>query len=192
MKRRDDKIDKLQTEVTNLRNKEKELQQREEEVNDKTISYAEMNDKLRQLQFKISYLRRKNVNNNENMRATITDLENRCEVLERENMELNQLIELVNDEEIVTFENGKYTDEVRETIMELLALNVSMNKVNDVIRTVVKKLTNKAIGRLPANAVKSRILVEARHLAQVHVAEAMLDGGVSGENGNCLHGDGTS
>ena len=35
MKRRDDKIDKLQTEVTNLRNKEKELQQREEEVNDK-------------------------------------------------------------------------------------------------------------------------------------------------------------
>ena len=126
------------------------------------------------------------------MRATITDLENRCEVLERENMELNQLIELVNDEEIVTFENGKYTDGVRETIMELLALNVSMNKVNNVIRTVVKKLTNKAIGRLPANAVKSRILVEARHLAQVHVAEAMLDGGVSGENGNCLHGDGTS
>lgn len=75
------------------------------------------------------------------------------------------------------FENGRYCDEVRETIMELLSLNVSMNKVNEVIHTVIQKLTKKSVGRLPSNAVKSRLLLEARHLAHVQVAEVMLEGG---------------
>ena len=92
----------------------------------------------------------------------------------------------------MTFENGKYCDERRETIMELLSLNVSMNKVNEVIKTVMHKLSNKSIGRLPSNAVKSRLLVEARHLAHLQVAEEMLKEGVDGYTGNCLHGDGTS
>ena len=90
------------------------------------------------------------------------------------------------------FENGRYCDEVRETIMELVSLNVSMNKVNEVIHTVIQKLTKKSVGRLPSNAVKSRLLLEARHLAHVQVAEVMLEGGVDGLKGNCLHGDGTS
>ena len=41
---------------------------------------------------------------------------------------------------MTTFENGKYVDEVQEVIMDLLALNVSMSKVNEVIRTVLHKL----------------------------------------------------
>lgn len=75
------------------------------------------------------------------------------------------------------FENGRYCNEVRETIMELLSLNVSTNKVNEVIHTVIQKLTKKSVGRLPSNAVKSRLLLEARHLAHVQVAEVMLDEG---------------
>jgi len=119
-------------------------------------------------------------------------LEQKTSLLLLEKAELNQLIDILNDDEIVTFENGRYCDEVRETIMELLSLNVSMNKVNDVIHTVIQKLTKKSVGRLPSNAVKSRLLLEARHLAHVQVAEAMLEGGVDGLKGNCLHGDGTS
>lgn len=117
-------------------------------------------------------------------------LEQKTSLLLLEKAELNQLIDI--DDEIVTFENGRYCDEVRETIMELLSLNVSMNKVNEVIHTVIQKLTKKSVCRLPSNAVKSRLLLEVRHLAHVQVAEVMLEGGVDGLKGNCLHGDGTS
>ena len=52
---------------------------------------------------------------------------------------------LLEDDTISTFEDGKYADEVREVIMELLAMNVSMSKVNDVIWTVLKKLAGKSL-----------------------------------------------
>jgi hypothetical protein len=55
-----------------------------------------------------------------------------------------------------------------------------MNKVNEVIHTFIQKLTKKSVGRLPSNAVKSRLLLKARHLAHVQVAEVMLEGGVDG------------
>ena len=35
-------------------------------------------------------------------------------------------------------------------MMELLSMNVSINKVNDVIQTVKKRLTNKEIDKLPS------------------------------------------
>ena len=55
----------------------------------------------------------------------VTDLNN-------ENKELQMLISLLNYEVIVTFEGGRYRDEIREVVMELLSLDVSMNKMNDV------------------------------------------------------------
>ena len=41
-------------------------------------------------------------------------------------------------------------DHICLTIMELLSMNVSINKVNDVIQTVKKRLTNKEIDKLPS------------------------------------------
>jgi len=45
---------------------------------------------------------------------------------------------LLEDDTISTFEDGKYVDEVQEVIMELLAMNVSMSKVNEVINSFEK------------------------------------------------------
>ena len=76
--------------------------------------------------------------------------------------------------------------------MELLNLNVSIGKINLVIRAVLKKLGSKKIGRLPSAGVKSRILQGSLILAQKQVGEAMLEGGITEDTGNTLHGDGTS
>lgn len=202
LKRRDSKIEKLEGDLSNLRDKENEreirnakLDECREKLTQKEVDYDYLNEKLRKLQFKLSYLKRKfdsQKTKNDEMQNEMQVLEQKTSLLLLEKAELNQLIDILNDDEIVTFENGRYYDEVRETIMELLSLNVSMNKVNDVIRTVIQKLTKKSVGRLPSNAVKSRLLLEARHLAHVQVAEAMLEGGVDGLKGNCLHGDDTS
>ena len=93
---------------------------------------------------------------------------------------------------IQTFADGKYSDDVRLTIMELLSMNVSLSKVN-VIRTVLSRLAHKDIDRLPSKALKSQLLIEARHLADIQTVEAMLSGiDLNSVLGNTLHGDGTS
>ena len=105
---------------------------------------------------------------------------------------MEQLTCLLEDDTITTFENGKL-DEVREVIMDLLAMNVSMSKANEVIRTVLQKLAGKSISRLPSKAVHSRLLVEAKHLADVQLGRAMLEeADPSQVIGNTLHGDGTT
>ena len=105
---------------------------------------------------------------------------------------MEQLTCLLEDDTITTFENGKL-DEVREVIMDLLAMNVSMSKANEVIRTVLQKLAGKSISRLPSKAVHSRLLVEAKHLGDVQLGRAMLEeADPSQVIGNTLHGDGTT
>ena len=125
--------------------------------------------------------------------ANILKLESCAKELKEKNKELEQLTCLLEDETISTFEDGKYVDEVREVIMDLLAMNVSMSKVNEVIRTVLKKLTWKRLSRLPSKAVHSRLFVEAKHLADVQLGRAMLEeADPSQVVGNTLHRDGTT
>ena len=73
----------------------------------------------------------------------------------------------------------------------LLSLNVSIDKIEQLIKAVLNKLAKKDIERLPSAGVKARLMQEALFLGQMQVAEAMLED-VSGDSGNCLHGDGTS
>ncbi|XP_072051465.1 uncharacterized protein [Amphiura filiformis] len=123
----------------------------------------------------------------------IRQLTQKMKVLDERNKELEQLFVLLESEEIETFHDGKYDDEVREVIMDLLCMNVGMNKVNDVIRAVLQKLAKKDIGRLPSNHIKSNLLMEARFLADVEVAEAMRKGAdLQSVLGNSIHGDGTT
>ncbi|XP_063962848.1 uncharacterized protein LOC135155998 [Lytechinus pictus] len=119
------------------------------------------------------------------------NLQERIHFLEQKNMELQQLINLMEDDKIQTFADGKFNDSVCLTIMELLACNVSISKIDTVIRTVLKNLAGKEVDRLPSMETKSRILSEARHLADVEVASAMKASRPGDAIGNCIHGDGT-
>ena len=73
------------------------------------------------------------------MTFELDTLNTRVRELAVENRQLEQLVALFQDNELVTFEGGRYTDDIREVVMELLSLNVSMNKVNDVIKVVLKR-----------------------------------------------------
>ena len=121
----------------------------------------------------------------------VNHLTKEVDELRGENKDLNGLIALLQDDEIVTFQDGKYCNDVREVIMELLSLNVSMGKVNDVIKVVLAKLAKKNVNRLPSSGLKSRLMSEALIIAQLHVADEMLSS-TEKDAGNCLHGDGTS
>lgn len=124
----------------------------------------------------------------------ICDLKEQINLRNKKITELQQLNVLLESDQIKTFENGWYVNEVRECIMSLLAeCNVSMNKVNSVISTVLKKMTGVLPARLPSMAVKSRLLVEAKSVAQQQIVEAMLkDSDPTSLVGNTLHSDATS
>ena len=113
--------------------------------------------------------------------------------IELKQKELEYLESILKDEKTQTFANGKYADEVRLTVMELLSMNVSINKVNAVIKVVLNRLAKKDIDRLPSKSLKSQMLIEARHLADIQIGQAMLQGNdLSSVLGNTLHGDGTT
>ena len=61
----------------------------------------------------------------------LQELTAKTESLNRENGELEKLVTLLQDGEVVTFQDGKYCDDVREVAMKLLSLNVGVNKVDD-------------------------------------------------------------
>ena len=77
---------------------------------------------------------------------------------------------------MVTFQDGKYCDDVREVVMKLSSLNVGVNNVDDVIKVVLRKLAKKEVTRLPSAGTKCRLMQEALLVAQLQVAEAMTEG----------------
>ena len=68
--------------------------------------------------------------------------------------------------------NGKYTEEVRICIMELLAHNIGIKKVEPVIRAVLN-LANVTCSQLPQHTAISDMLLEARALSQIQLAETL-------------------
>ena len=105
---------------------------------------------------------------------------------------LEQLVDILKDPvNSNTFQEEKYTNDVRECVMALLSLKVSIDKVDQVTKVVLNKLEKQDIGRLPSAGVEARLMQEALFLGQIKVSEGMLED-VSGDSGNCLHVDGTS
>ena len=90
------------------------------------------------------------------LEAECSSLKDEVSQLRAENRDLEQLVALCNSDEVVTFADGRFTDEIREVIMNLVALNVSINKVNDVIRVVLRTLLKKDVDklRLPSMALR--------------------------------------
>ncbi|XP_052266845.1 nuclease SbcCD subunit C-like [Dreissena polymorpha] len=112
----------------------------------------------------------------------------------KEIKELQQIIDISDSNEVVTFENGKYTNEIRQCCMQLIHEgNVSLNKVPDVISSVMRALTGKVPQRLPSKTLLSWLSAEAKVVSSRHVAQAMLDGFNPADNkGHTLHQDATS
>lgn len=73
--------------------------------------------------------------------------EENAELLE-ENAVLNEELCQLKSQSIVTMVDGKYTEEVRLCVVELLALNIGSNMVEPAIRTVLK-LVDMSCTQLP-------------------------------------------
>ena len=194
-----DANEELSDEKNNSINLSSELESKQEVIEGLNASIAQLKqDKIKYIKI-LDYYKRQSKNktisdlNLQVSEKEYDELEKKLENMIAEYRELHDIISLMENDEIVTFENGKYKNEIHEVIMSLLSMNVSINKVNDVIRTVPKKLAGKSVSHLSSKRLISKLMNEANFIVHVQVAEAMLDG-VSFANllENCLHGDGTS
>ena len=107
--------------------------------------------------------------------------------LENENQVLSERIEeLLKEKEVVTFQSGKYNDDIREICMYVLSKGVGINVCEDIVRNVVKKLMNVDIGRLPKKSRLATMKIECDMLAKLHAGNVMLE-----TENNTLHIDGS-
>ena len=73
---------------------------------------------------------------------------------------------------LTTFEGGKYSDELRMCVMELLSHNVAILRVVPVIQSVLK-LAGVTCNRLPKHTAINDMLIEVRALSQMQLAEVL-------------------
>ncbi|KAJ8356506.1 hypothetical protein SKAU_G00193000 [Synaphobranchus kaupii] len=108
----------------------------------------------------------------EQAEASIQQLKAELKQMERRERELQAVVDCTERDEVATFENGRYTNEIREVCMTLLTEgNVSIRKLPKVLTTVIKNLTGKVPQRLPSKTLlSSRIMMEARIVASKQVS----------------------
>ena len=102
------------------------------------------------------------------------------------NAALQEELTQLTSRTITTMVNGKYTEEVRLCVMDLLSHNVGIKRVEPIIRAVLK-LANVTCHQLPQPTAISDMLLEGRVLSQIQLAETLT----ASEN-NTLHSDGTT
>ena len=92
------------------------------------------------------------------LKSRIVELENDVEVLQEE------IQEFLKTPAVKTFQNGKYTDEMRAVYEDLLCRGVGTTEnVQHVVRTVIEKLAGLEYGRLPQATFARYMYIEARH-----------------------------
>ena len=94
--------------------------------------------------------------------------------LEQKNLDLQDTVEeLISAEDIVTYQKGKYTDDVRACCYELLSLNVGVQNVKAVITTVLKNIVHKSAERLPSCTTLCDMMIESLTVAQAQLGEEL-------------------
>ena len=89
-------------------------------------------------------------------------------------MDLQDIVEeLISTEDIVTYQQSKYTDNVRACCYELLSLNVGVQNVKAVITTILKNIAHKSVERLPCRTTLCDMMVESLTVAQAQLGEEL-------------------
>ena len=131
--------------------------------------------------------RRKEQTEERNVSKEIEELNDEVIELQNENADLrDQLQAFLDDDEIASFENGKYKDDVRQVYYSLINKGISIRNIESTIRTVLKNLAGKKIGRLPQKSLSAEMMVECQILSDQQVGKVILEG-----PNNTLHLDGT-
>ena len=109
------------------------------------------------------------------LRLEVESLKEKISSLHLDNAEMNERIESILTEDIITFEAGKYTNDVRACIYELLSLNVGVRNVPQIIRSVLGNIMHKSVKRLPSHRLTCQMIIESLTVAQAQLGEKLSE-----------------
>ena len=123
--------------------------------------------------------------------SKIQELQDHIKLLENELLETQDRVNaFCADDQILCFRNGEYSNSVQEVYKDLLCMGVGTANVEEIIHTVLKKLANMECDRFPKPTFSKYMLLEARALSQIQVADTVLKDWDTAHN--TLASDGTS
>ena len=67
----------------------------------------------------------------------------------------------------------KYSDKIRQTIIELLQQNVAMRNVGPIMEAVRRNLTGERLNQVPSKDVACKILKEANFIAKSQIVREL-------------------
>ena len=120
------------------------------------------------------------------LNSELTQASNNLKYFENLSVELQEEINNIDKNYICTFKNGKYTDEIRSVYYEMLQSNVSVARCGQLLKTILKKMVNVDLDKVPQKSLAATMLVEIEALSKMQVFEEIEKG-----DQNILHIDGT-
>ncbi|XP_072040335.1 uncharacterized protein [Amphiura filiformis] len=168
---------KKQVSTLQRRNVVRRLERREQELEDSHKENQKLNKRIQQLEKKIKTLQKDKKRKGdsrihfkksaEKSKSAQKELKKQVQLLELENDDLKcQLDHIMEDKEIVSFEGGKYTNDIRLVCFELIARGVSSNNVSDIIRIVLRDVGKMNVGRLPKPTLIRYLSIEQAMLSK--------------------------
>ena len=133
--------------------------------------------------WKMKCTKLKDSNSDEIIDAIVTEkaaqvrLSGEVELLESDNLELRETVnELMaaNEAEILTFEKGKYRDNIQSCCYELLSLNVGVRNV-EVIRSVLHNIADHSVSRLLSKTTHCEMMIETLTITQHQLGEKLTE-----------------
>ncbi|CAH1238084.1 Hypp5516 [Branchiostoma lanceolatum] len=185
IKRRDEKIkaqeNEMKTQESDLQEKDSLIREKDEEIQKLTSVVKVLQEKLdKEVKSKNHAQQIKSHYKSSILRSHLlcdedsAQLEEKLTHLEAENRELHDTMKkFLDSDEVETFEDGKFKDEVRQVYMILLSMDTGLNNIEFIIRTILDKLGGLKCGKLPKYATAQAMFAEARRLSQVHVADVV-------------------
>ena len=108
------------------------------------------------------------------LRQEMESLKKKISSLDSDNAEMSEALEsILSSKEITTFESGRYTDDVRACVYELLSLNVGVRNIAPVIRCVLNNIAHKSVRRLPSYGLTCQMILESLTIVQAQLGEKL-------------------
>ena len=193
LKRREETIAKqkecIESQSQKIKVYEKKLQGAETKLSELRAKISRVNHRATYWRARVDSFKEQTSVKKTALLGEIEELKEKVSELDLDNAELNETIEMIlSSEDVTTFEGGKYTDDVRACVYELLSLNVGVRNIAPIIRCVMKNIAHKSVNRLPSHGLTCQMILESLMIAQAQLGEK-LGGGLEY---NTLQTDGTT
>lgn len=179
-----------------IQSQQLEIKLHEKKLQGANHQVSQLRTKLNRINHRTLYWKRR-VTKIDVQRKTVTksqhdyieQLKKELYCLESNNAGMVETLEsILQDTEVHTSEGGRYTDNVRACIYELLSLNVGVRNVAPIIRCVLRCLTHKSVNRLPSYGLTCQMILESLTVAQAQLGDELSH--ISGST--TLQTDGTT